>query len=209
MNGLSRILGSILAANSSRDCNEDEIRYGAEVFLGALLQILLLVLVGWWLGMLAELVVTLFAFSVYRRYAGGSHSSAYYRCTIIGLITFPILAYSCRFIDYRFFWIYFISIAIFTLIIIYWKAPMDTEVKPINDPGQRRGLRIRAFVIVILLLAASIFAHMLGRDLVAAAILLGIGWQTITMTHIGVSYTRFWDIALSNWWVNKTGKEEL
>lgn len=209
MNGLARTLGRVLAENSTLACDEDVIRYGLEVFLGGLLQVVLLVALGWWLGLLKELLVVMFSFGVYRRYAGGAHSSAYYRCTIIGLITFPVLAYLCRLIDYQYFWAYFIFVGLFSLAIIYWKAPIDTEVKPIQESSQRRSLKLRAAGLVTLLLIAALLSHLLIQDLIAISILLGVGWQTLTMTRLGAIYTRFWDIILSDWWVNNLGKEEL
>jgi len=209
MNGLSRILGSIVAANSERVFDEDEIRYGLEIFLGGLLQILLLIAVGWSLGILKQLLAIMFSSGFYRRYAGGAHCTAYYRCTMTCLITFPVLAYSARFIDSQYFIIYSVFIMLFSLAMVYLKAPIDTEVKPVTDPQKRFNLKLRAAGLVVILLITSFFTQWLGKDLIAIGILLGICWQTLTMTHLGVIYVRFWDIILSNWWVNNMEKEEM
>lgn len=209
MNGLSRVLGNIVAANSTQAFDEDEIRYGLEIFLGGLLQTLLLIAVGWWSGILKELLAVMISAGLYRRYAGGAHCSAYYRCTLTCLITFPALAYACRFIDYRYFMVYLIFTMLFSLLFIYIKAPIDTKVKPVTDPQKRASLKLRAAGLVAIMLTASLFVHWLGKDIIAVAILEGICWQTLTMTHLGALYVGFWDIILSNWWVNNMEKEEM
>lgn len=208
MNGLALTLSRMIAVNSQSKYDEDEIRYGLEVFLGALLQVLLLAAIGWYLGLLKDTLAIMLSFGLYRRCAGGAHCTAYYRCTLMTLLTLPVLAYLCRFIDNRFFWVYFIVVLLFSIVVIYLKAPVDTEVKPINDPAERTRLKLRSAVLVVLLLVAALWFQWLGQDLMAIAVLMGIGYQTLTMTRLGASYVRFWDIILSKWWENNLGKEE-
>lgn len=209
MNGLALTLSRIIAVNSPSTYDEDEIRYGLEVFLGALWQVLLLAAIGWYLGLLKEILAVLISFGLYRRFAGGAHCSAYYRCTLIALIIFPLLAYLSRFIDSQYVWAYFVVTLLFSMPVIYLKAPVDTEVKPVSDPLERSRLKLRSAAVVTLFLMVALLAHQLGQDLIAIAVLLGICYQTLTMTRLGAIYMRFWDIILSNWWVNNWGKEEL
>lgn len=208
MNSLARRLGRILTANSTAAHDEEMIRYGLEVFLGALLQVVLLVIAGWYLGLLKVLLSVVIPFSLLRRLAGGAHCTAYYRCTIAGLVIFPLLAYLCRFINSQYFWFYLIITASFSLVVIYMKAPVDTEVKPINDPQERSRLKTRAAFLSANLLIAASFIYWIGQGLIAIAVLMGIFYQTLTMTRPGVLYMRFLDIVLSSWWVKNLGKEE-
>jgi len=209
MNGLARILGSILAANASQAYDEDEIRYGIEVFLGGLLQTLLLLFVGWWLGILKELLAVMLSFALVRRYAGGAHCTAFYRCTLIGLITFPVLAFLARYIPTVFFYQLIILVAIFTSIIVFLKAPQDTAIKPIDDENQRQRLRQRALILSWLVLTASLVLFAEGYHLLSMGALLGLFWQAFTMTRWGAFYVRCYDILLSNWWAKRIGKEEF
>ncbi|MGE5391660.1 MAG: accessory gene regulator ArgB-like protein [Deltaproteobacteria bacterium] len=208
MNSLAQALGRIVAANSTSIHDEDVIRYGLEVFLGGFLQVLLLIAIGWYLELLPELLAVLISFSLFRRLGGGAHCSSYLRCTLAGLITFPVLAYISHVVSYGYFEVYLIIITSFSLITIYIKAPLDTETKPIKDPQDRSRLKIGAAWLVAILLIISEFIHLLGHDLIAIALLIGICYQTLTMTRLGAIYMRFWDIILSNWWVNNLGKEE-
>lgn len=208
MNSLAQALGRIIAVNSPSTYEEDEIRYGLEVFLGGLLQVLLLAAIGWHLGLLKEIMAIMLSFGLYRRCAGGAHCTAYYRCTLMTLITLPVLAYLCRLIDNRFFWVYFMVVFLFSMEAIYLKAPVDTDVKPIVDPAERSRLKLRSAILIVLLQAAVLGFHWFGQDLLAIAVLIGICYQSLTMTRLGASYVRFWDIILSKWWGNNWGKEE-
>jgi len=206
MNGLSRVLGSLLAANSTLVFDEDEIRYGLEVFLGGLWQIVLLILAGWWLGILQELLAVMFSAALPRRYAGGAHCSAYYRCTLTGLITFPALVYLCRYIYPQYFIAAYIIISIFIILTVLFLAPQDTTVKPINDYRQRQRLKRKALVVVGFLLITAVILFRIDYQL-AVGILMGLGWQAFTMTRCGTFYMRFFDALLGNWRVKRTGKE--
>ncbi len=209
MNSLARNLGRLIAANSTLHHDEDVLRYGLEVFLGGFLQFLLLIVIGWCLRLLPELLTVLVSFSLFRRLAGGAHCNTYLVCTIAGLISFPILAYLCHVISYQYFEACLLIVASFSLVTVYFKAPLDTETKPVKDSQKRLRLKISAACLVAFLLIAAEYCHWVGHDLIAIAILLGIFYQTLTMTRLGAIYMRFYDFILSNWWVTKLGKEEI
>jgi accessory gene regulator B len=70
-----------------RNINEDNIRYGMEIFLGALLQIVILLSIAWVLGIIKPTAAIVCASGFYRRLAGGAHCGRYYRCTIFSIYT--------------------------------------------------------------------------------------------------------------------------
>lgn len=192
MTQLAQILAHWLAKNSSNIINEDEIRYGIEVMLGGFLQAALLLLLALWLNLLPETVGILLASAWYRRYAGGAHCTAYYRCTLTSLITFLPLAYLARFLLLYTNLVTVSCGGLLVLIIAWLKAPVDNPANPINDPLRRQSLRNKSmFTIILLILSAILLLHI--YPLGSTAIMLGLLWQSVTLTMPGHLYMSAWD----------------
>lgn len=192
MKQFAQQLAHLLARNSQETICEDEIRYGIEVLLGSILQIALLLAIAFWLGLFYEAVGILMASALYRRYSGGAHCTAYYRCTLTSLITFLPLAYLTQFLLPYNNLLTVCSAGLVVLTIAWLKAPVDNPTNPITDPMRRQVLRKKSFIMAVLLWFLAItllFVYPLG----GVAIMMGLLWQSITLTTPGHIYMSAWD----------------
>jgi len=193
MNFLARKLARVLVGNSDRTFDEDFVRYGAEVSLGVLLQLGIFLLAGYFCGLFKEILGILIACAIMRRYSGGAHCSTYYGCTISGLLHFLFLAYILTLVDFSDYYKYFIFAAIICCGLVFWLAPVDNPVKRISDATQKKHLKYKSLLVLAALLILSLVLHQFNRDVFAGALLIGLLWQSLTLTPGGEIYITAWD----------------
>ena len=193
MHYLAQKLARNLKAHSEQTADEDVIRYGAEVALGALFQLSIFMAAAYLCGLFYEMAGILAASALLRRYSGGAHCSKYYRCTLSGLFTYLFLAYLLRYISPEYYIFYLTAAALVCYGLIYRLAPVDNPAKRIIDPIQRRRLRNKSYAVVtVLLLLSVIFRHQ-DCPVMALALLLGLLWQSFTLTSGGGQFIAAWD----------------
>lgn len=197
MKQFAQKLAHLLAQNSHKTVHEDEIRYGIEVMLGSVLQITLLLIAALVLNLFYETAGIILASGLYRRYSGGAHCTAYYRCTLTSIITFLPLAYLVRLSSPYLNLAMIISTSLVLLLITWLKAPIDNPTKPITDPLQRQSLRQKALLMALVLCLIAV-GLLFVSPLWSAAIIMGLLWQSITLTKPGHIYISLWDNLLLN-----------
>ena len=194
MNLLARKLAHILAENADDAFYEDEIRYGLEIVLGGLIQIVIIMAIALLLGMGEEVLAIITSTALFRRYSGGPHCQAYYRCTITSLITFIVLAYISSHIPTIYLPVYMAGVSILVILVIHYYVPVDNPINPITDESIKRKRKQKSFwVVVLVLLVTIITAYIMGKKLIAIALLLGLFYQNITLLPWGSAYIYLWD----------------
>ncbi|MDD3363465.1 MAG: accessory gene regulator B family protein [Syntrophomonas sp.] len=194
MNSLAKKLAHLLAENASHSVLEDEIRYGLEIALGGLLQAIIIMVVALLLGIGKEVLAIITTAALYRRYSGGPHCQAYYRCTITSLVSFVVLGYVSRYIPANYLSGYIIGLAIMSLYLIHYYVPVDNPINPITDESTKRKRKIKSYwILLLVLLASTVFGEIMDKKLVAIALLLGMFWQNFTLLPWGHTYVHLWD----------------
>lgn len=193
MNYLAKKLAHLLAKNANDGYFEDEIRYGIEIAIGALVQMIFIVLMALVLGIWKEVTAIIIAAALYRRYSGGPHCSTYYRCTITSLVIFISLGYMARFIPASYLPIYIICLVLLSLIVIYFYVPVDNPVNRITDVLIIKKHKQRSVAILLLLLVFIAAGYLLQQKLLVISILLGLLWQNYTLTPPGHAFIHLWD----------------
>lgn len=192
MNHFAKKLAHLLTRNSQATNEEDEVRYGIEVMLGSLLQLVLVLGSAYWLNLFYEAAGILLVSALYRRYSGGAHCTAYYRCTLTSLFTFLPLAYLTNFMLPHSNLVLLCCSCLVILTIAWLKVPVDNPANPITDPIRRQSLRKKTLIVVVFLLSLAIILFFVS-PLGSAAIIMGLLWQSITLTVPGHIYMSAWD----------------
>lgn len=192
MRHFAQKLAHLLAQNSHNVVHEDDLRYGIEVMLGGIFQIILLMIAALGLNLFYETAGIIFASGLYRRYSGGAHCTAYYRCTLTSIITFLPLAYLVRLSAPHLNLTVVICTGLVLLLITWLKAPVDNPSNPITDPLRRQSLRQKALVTALVLCLLAVWLLLVSPTW-SAAILMGLLWQSITLTAPGHIYMSLWD----------------
>ena len=156
----------MLVENSDDTFFEDEIRYGLEIVLGALLQIVLIALVAMLLGIVKEVLVIVCTAALYRRSTGGPHCKTYVRCTVTSLLIFITLAFIIKFIPVNYLPIYITCLAIFSVLVIHLYVPVDNPINIISDESIIRKLKRQSYLVLLLFLLITITSYVLslGND---------------------------------------------
>ncbi|NMM64453.1 accessory gene regulator B family protein [Clostridium sp. P21] len=186
---------------------EQIIVYGAINLLQTMLAILWVIIAGLFLGVLYEALLFSITVSILRKYSGGAHASSPCHCIIIGTI---LAVASGIFIDKIFFKInmltaILISIACisFAFIIVAKNAPVDSVKKPITNIQLKKQLKKKSIIVLFIFsLIITILCVLSTKYLklyyikFIESIILGVLWQTITLTESGTSFLNKVDFVL-------------
>ncbi|WP_333859797.1 accessory gene regulator ArgB-like protein [Clostridium sp.] len=181
------------------DNNKEQIIvYGAINLLQTISSILWIVMAGFILGVLYEALIFSTAASILRKYSGGVHASSPNRCIIIGTalscaagLIIDKLSYNISLTNTIIIGIFFITVS---FIIVILKAPVDSIKKPITDLNMKKKFKKNSIIVLIVF---SIFIVVLSAFYettsklyylkIIHSIILGILWQSITLTKIGIT----------------------
>lgn len=190
--------------------NKDEeqiIIYGAINLFQIIFSILWVIIAGLFFGVLYEALLFSITNSILRKYSGGVHASSLSRCIIIGTFVAVLAGISIDNILYNLnmFTVLLISIVFitFALIIVVKNAPVDSIKKPIINIEARKQFKKKSIIVIFLFLFIIAILFILSKkksDLYCIkfmeSISLGILWQTITLTKIGISLLNKVDFVL-------------
>lgn len=133
--------------------------YVIEVLAINLFNMLLALLLGLLLGVLPGTVACLTVAFLFRHTAGGAHSSSPWRCGIVTVFVFPLIALFAAFLTslkQPYADILSVAAALIGLITIILLAPVDCPAAPIISPARRRKLKILSLIIMLALAAALV-----------------------------------------------------
>ena len=195
-----------LFLNVSKD-EEQIIIYGAINLFQITFAILWVIIAGLFFGVLYEALLFSITTSILRKYSGGVHASSPSRCIIIGTsitvaagIFIDKILYTLNSSTVMLMSITFIT---FAFIIVLKNAPVDSIKKPITNIEIRKQFKKKSIAVIFLFLFITTILFILSKkysDLYyikfIESISLGILWQTITLTKIGISYLNKVDFVL-------------
>lgn len=109
--------------------------YGFQIFYGAIIKGLLLLLAGFILGILPQILIATLSFCLLRGYIGGLHFDSYTKCAWISLLSLTTIGLLSKYVPYN----SLINLCVFmTLLVIIFKyAPVPNKNRPFidNDDG--------------------------------------------------------------------------
>lgn len=191
-------LGITGKISSNLDLDNDQkeiIQYGAFMLIQTIVSILATLACGYIFGVLIEIIVISIVSSTLRKNSGGVHASSPGMCVLLGTITFTILALLVQYIsiiDINM--IIVSSVIVFTLsyYIVTKKCPVEAPTKPIKSIEKRKKLKrktintLHFYFVICFVLSYFYFSlsNLLFLKLIICTV-LGVFWQTITLTNVG------------------------
>ena len=134
---------------------QDFYKYGIEISISSLLNIIVVVLLGAITGTLIESIIFLFVFIFLRSFTGGLHTSTYLRCNLTMYALFLLTAFIYIHID-RLSVNMLIIMAAVSMILISLLCPIEHKNKPITSKKRKVFLKIISIALSTLLSAAGI-----------------------------------------------------
>lgn len=153
-------------------------RYGIEITLSSLINIVLISIIGIVTNYTFESMMFLTVFIVMRSFTGGYHANTYIKCNLVTSISFVILLLLFKVIKHislR----SIILIAIFQVVTIVLLSPIENKNKPIEN---RTVYKIISTVLSVVLSAISIILIINGME-IGLIILLTLALVSIFMIY--------------------------
>jgi accessory gene regulator B len=166
--------------NYSKD-KKELIAYATETVILFVLNLLLIMFLGYALNVfIPTLVAAIFGGSL-RRISGGAHFNTPLKCLTISSITYTLIGVltkeliNCCLIDQTI----LIILLILSFLLVAFLAPVDSESKPIRSSSLKMRLKVSSifFVVVTFLLIPFI-------DNVSVSMVLGVFYQSITLLPV-------------------------
>ena len=204
---IAKMIGNMSKDILNMDSDQVEIiEYGAINGMQTINAILWVIILGYLGGVLYESLVFSISVSLLRKYSGGGHASSPMRCAIIG----GVIALLCGLfiknviieLSMKSIICILVIIMVIIPIIIINKAPVDSIEKPIDDEKLKREFKFKSLrlifvyyvVIVALLMYRGYYVEFCLET--AISLMLGITWQSITLTSIGIKFIKKSDYLL-------------
>jgi len=149
--------------------------YGMEVFLNNFIELILLLLLAFFLDIFEPAVLVLAAFMAFRIPGGGVHLSTYVRCLLFSVTVILCLAKLSTIIlvDTELLLCLILLTALLALITIIKWVPGDTEKKPLRDPELIKKQKLKTAVSFLLWLLLLFILLWQGYCFYIQALLLG------------------------------------
>lgn len=195
---ISRIIAFKISSRISLKNEEREIvEYGLKVFLSEVFSLSILFIVLFVTGLIKTGMSILIAAGVLRKFSGGAHCSSPMRCTILGVMTVPLFAFSVeRLLIFGENKLLAAAVCLFVLNLFTCLkyAPADSPQKPINEVPKKRLKRGALLLILITssVLIAGYFSHYIDISFLLA-VSAGFFYQSITLTPAGYRFTAAMD----------------
>lgn len=153
---------------SSESDVQDFYRYGIEISISSLLNIVLVVIAGILIHHIIESIVFLSLFILIRSFTGGYHADTYFRCNLLMCITFILTALANSIFSNKFSLLIIIVLICVTELIVSILGPIENKNKPIDD-SKRIKLKIIGIVITLIINCTGLF---LSRSYLGTMIIL-------------------------------------
>lgn len=174
---------------------EQIIKYGAINLFQTFSAILWIIISGLVFNVLYEVLIFSFVVAILRKYSGGVHASSPMGCIIIGTILSTLSGLTVNRILYllpiNMIILLSIFCFLFSFIVVYKKAPVDSIKKPITNIYVKRKFRKNSILTIIFLniVVAALFILYGNYNKIfyiktIECISLGLLWQSITLTKI-------------------------
>ena len=147
---------------------QDFYRYGIEISISSLLNIVLVVIAGILIHHIIESIVFLTLFILIRSFTGGYHADTYFRCNLLMWTTFILTALANSIFSNKFSLLIIIVLICVTELIVSILGPIENKNKPIDD-SKRIKLKIIGIVITLIINCTGVF---LSRSYLGTMIIL-------------------------------------
>lgn len=157
------------------------ILYGLQILIGELPKVIIVLAVGYLLGIFKLTILTILMMMPYRTFSGGFHLHTHIGCIIATTVNYCGIALLGKYVILGKTAIYILAIAIwiFGMIMIRMYAPADTENVPILREADRRRKRILS---CITLTIGSIVAMVINISSISTILIFGNLVQTLSIT---------------------------
>ncbi len=189
---ISKRLASHLSARTGLSSEKEVIiTYAIEILIINLINVMVTLALGWLLGVWQGTVICLITVAVFRHTAGGAHSKSPWRCAMVTIAIFPLLALLGKHIsgfNQNYTDVLDVIAMLVGIISISLLAPVDTPAAPIISPDRRKKLKslsllaITIITIIVILLRQSTW---INSSEIQQYLVLSVLWVSFIISKLG------------------------
>lgn len=170
------------------DEKAEVITYGIQLIIGELPKMLLLLIIGFLLGIGWYTVFTYIALIPYRAASGGFHLKTHLGCILGSSVFYYGIIYLSKFLVLNSLQKYILILfaLIFGIIMVSLYAPADTENIPIISKKERKRKKILSYITLVLTLVAGLLVQ---DRIISNILILSVIVQTIMITRLAYIIT--------------------
>ncbi|HWP96606.1 MAG TPA: accessory gene regulator B family protein [Syntrophomonadaceae bacterium] len=195
----SRWAASLAQRHNFNEEKQAELAYAIEILALNIVNTALILTLGWILGVFWCTVACLITIAAFRHNAGGGHSESPWRCALVTMMVFPLLALAGRHAGlwpstFRDSLTVISLITGFALLIIY--APVDSPKAPIVSPLRRQRLKklaLSVMVILAVIITGLRFTSWEKASEVRMCLVFSVLWVSFNLTPWGHQFWCFID----------------
>ncbi|MTI83865.1 MAG: accessory regulator AgrB [Firmicutes bacterium] len=194
-----RWAGHLAKRTGQSDENEAVLAYVIEVLIINLLNITVILTLGFLFNVLPEIITCMVTIALLRFTAGGAHSNNPWRCAAVTAFVFLAIALIASYLSsVNIFYLDILSVLaiLFCFFSVIRFAPVDSPSAPILSATRRKRLKYMSLLIIFLLTITIIFLQqttwIYAREILAAMILCTL-WGSFNLTGAGHRLMSFID----------------
>lgn len=170
------------------------VNYGIFAIMHTALSVGFVIVFGALFNVLIEALIITLTISILRKSAGGAHASSPGICAFVGTVLSVGMAIVIKNINLNVNVIIVISTLIFiwSFIIVYKLAPVDSPTKPIRTEAKRKRLKKSSILILsvyLVIITGNIVGYYATQNVdllvYSGCIHIGLLWQVFSLTKIG------------------------
>ncbi|MHC5268995.1 accessory gene regulator B family protein [Enterococcus sp. LJL98] len=128
------------------EIQEAKISYGLSMLMITLGKVSLIYLIAFSLGTVSETLLSHLPFCIVRSYSRGFHAKSSLNCGMSGIICFSILPWLIKTNNWGISFLPSILIGFICTVILFFRAPANTEKNQVTNERQRKNLRKKAII---------------------------------------------------------------
>ncbi|MTI79420.1 MAG: accessory regulator AgrB [Firmicutes bacterium] len=184
----SKNCASYLAKKKGVTADQEMIlAYAVDVLVINTANLLATLLLGWILGVFYGTVASVITVAAFRHTSGGAHSKSPWRCAVVTILLFPLMAKLGQYIaslDHIYMTVFSLfSILVCVICIILW-APDDTPSAPIISSRRRKILKYLSLLNVAIISTIIIFIDS-NYAIIKGCLSLSILWVSFILSKPG------------------------
>lgn len=165
--------------------NREVIAFGVKCMIEEIPKTVGIFLIGFFLGIVKEMLVVTFILMAYKMFVGGVHAKTNIACFIYSLLFYLVIIYTSQFIVFESILYLYICLFIFAVYCIFVYVPADVPEIPKVNEKLRRNLKIKSIIsLVILYIVALVSKDMYFSNLIVYSIFFTNMMTTRTMYKI-------------------------
>lgn len=165
------------------DERAEVINYGLQIIIGEIPKLITIFLVAYILGIFKLTILSIIIVTPYKMFSGGVHLKTHIGCAIATSISYmgPALLSKIIVLNQIEKYVVILTLWIFSMIMIKFYAPADTEEVPILRKKDRKFKKIMSYITMNLTLIVSLF---INNPIISNLIIFSVLIQTMSITRI-------------------------